>query len=168
MPVDSEALIQRHLRPGERLVWTGRPPAWRLALPGLPGLIFISVWSAMAFSMLAPMLKVYLPPLSSGVEPSGGALFPLAFVGIFVVAGGSGFIWHLRKLLSSWRHYYALTDQRALIIVDLWPSSVKSYGPSAFSEMSRSGDQQHGSIKFGTPRRWTDPEIGRASCRERV
>jgi len=108
--LDYDRPFQKHLRPGEKLLWVGRPVQGLLYRP--------NDWALIAFGLIgvaAPISSASVA-LRRGVDlllnpcPTIAMLAVLAF-GIYVVVGR--FFVDARQRSRTW---YALTDRRALIL----------------------------------------------------
>lgn len=135
--------VNSERRPGERLLWTGRPQPLRYVLRDIPRLLgalgtlavgivmvllFSQFWNGFGFSIT----------INEGFNPFAqfSTLF-LVIIGL-VIIGGAGPL--LVDYLKAGRMVYALTDQR-LLIVTLpalwWGRSVQSYGPTDIRALAR-------------------------------
>ena len=136
--------IARELDIGENVLWSGQPDPARMrrkampsALFSVPLLAFMAFWiwgaSAGARSMLAAGKTPPLPII----------LFPLfGLFGVFIVIALALSPW--TEFAKARRTFYALTDRRALIIVEEKKKSVKSVMPTEFAlerrDLARGGD----------------------------
>ena len=125
--------LQRELDPGERVLWTGQPePNYmqRRALPtagfGVLILAFMLFWLWGASTPLRDKLGAGgAPDLISVVFPAFG-LIGLGFAVLMVL---SPFFEHQ----CAPRTFYALTDKRALIIVEGRRAKIRSIMPTEFT-----------------------------------
>ncbi|KUR70462.1 hypothetical protein AQZ52_16745 [Novosphingobium fuchskuhlense] len=109
-----EAILQRELLPGERLLWSGRPDPSRLRAIfaiwffAVPWTAFALFWEAMA---LLPWMASSHTPL--GIQWSFGIVFPLfglPFIGI-----GLAMLWMpFKAQRKAAQTIYGLTDRRLL------------------------------------------------------
>lgn len=130
--------IQPYLRPGERVLWAGRPdPRVRLA-PGdalaIPFSIiwcsFVAFWEASAFTSGAPLFfRLW------GV--------PFVLVGLYMLVG--------RFVVKGWRKrrtVYAVTDERVLVAVGArYVADAPVAGLPMTTRLSRDG--QHTNVVLG-------------------
>jgi hypothetical protein len=134
--VDPVALLTPYLRPGEVLLWSGRPD---------PRVWFTSADRFLIpFGILWTALAVFE---GAGAVSTGGssALFDIPFlaVGAYMVAGR--FVY---KRYRKERTAYGITGQRALIVVR--PGTLSDLPVSGQPvTIRRSGDMQHASVIFG-------------------
>ncbi len=129
----TEQEINRQLDPGEGLLWSGSPQPGRMAasaLPasafGIPFTAFAVFWMYMAFSMT-----------SHSRSPGGPwILFPL-FGTPFLLIGLGMLTAPVWAFLAAGRTIYAVTNKRALIVTNLFATSVKSYVHSEIHDVQR-------------------------------
>lgn len=121
MPPDPTGRATAALGPGERLVWAAAANPQRMArrrLPfaafGLIVLVFFAAWmnAAAAAGPLNPFVAL----------PS-------------ILAGLALLLWPAIAYLRAGRTTYALTDKRALILCDAWPTRMRGYGPDDFTTL---------------------------------
>lgn len=130
-------LLQRYLRPGERLLWSGRPDPAVTFTPADAFLIPFSVmWGGFAVS--------WEVGVSAG-GPNFGTIWGLPFVaiGLYFIFGRFFY-----KRYRKRRTCYGITDQRALVAVG---SGQMSDSPLRDQPVSvrRSGDDQHATVIIG-------------------
>ncbi|BCM91567.1 hypothetical protein IAD21_03442 [Abditibacteriota bacterium] len=136
--------IARELDIGENVLWSGAPdPArmWRKAIPvalfSIPLGAFIAFWMWGASASLRSALSAGKTPDLFSI---GFPAFGLLFVGIIVLMALSP--WY--EAAKARRTFYALTDRRALIIVEGKQKSVRSVMPAEFMlerrDLGQSGD----------------------------
>jgi hypothetical protein len=130
----AEQEINRQLDPGEGLLWSGAPSPGRMALSALPVTVFgipfsafAAYWIYMAFTITSKSKSSLGGPLN---------LFPLFGVPFLLVGLGmlTAPLW---AFLGAGRTLYAVTNKRALIISNLFSTSVKSYAHSEIRELQR-------------------------------
>lgn len=136
--------IARELDTGENVLWSGRPDPARmfrksipLALFSIPMTGFMVFWIWMASTGFRSMLAAgQTPSLPMILFPLFG-LFGLLLVGLMAL---SPWIESAKARLT----FYALTDRRALIVVDGKMKSVQSVLPAEFAlkrrDLARGGD----------------------------
>jgi hypothetical protein len=73
----------------------------------------------------------------------------VVFPGVFLAVWGVVMIFLLRQFLAACSTQYAVTDQRAIILVNLWPKSIQSFDPAALGRLTRTGGEDRGSLRFG-------------------
>jgi hypothetical protein len=146
---DSEDLVSRELAPNERLLWSGGPetgirlrPADALMIP------FSLFWGGFAFFWEYSVVHI---PSTAKKAVGPPALFmtlwgiPFVLVGLYLIIGRFFADAYLRA-----RTRYAVTDQRVLIVTNLWNRQVKSISLRTLSEVSlRERADGSGSITFG-------------------
>lgn len=158
-------LIARELEAGERVLWSGQPDPARLFRRAIPGaLFFLLVMAYMAFWIgfaTTSLRKALAAGRTSGIAD----ILVLACC-LIVVALAVG------MMLSPWleraqapRTFYALTDRRALIVVEGRKRAVKSVLPAEFALERRDLPNGQGDVIFKRAiiRRIsgkTTPEIG--------
>lgn len=131
-------MLQRYLRPGERLLWSGRPD---------PG-----VWFTSADAFLIPfgvMWGGFAIFWETSVTSGGGPVFgmiwgtPFVAIGLYIVFGHFFY-----KRYRKQRTCYGITDQRALVAVgpgQLSDSPLRNQPVS----VRRSRDGQHATVIIG-------------------
>ena len=142
MPDEASTIIATHLLPGERLLWAGRPKQG-FALRG-----WDILYLPMSISMviIGSVLTVY--EFQTGND-SGVLLFVTIWtVGAFYFAFG-------RFLVDKWKRsntYYALTNERAIILTNKRSPSVQSVSLTTLKEITatRRADGT-GTIEFDRP-----------------
>lgn len=128
------------LRPGEQLLWTGRPdpsalllPSDRFAIPlSLGWVFFMAMWLIGAVSSGMPRVMI----VAIGVMV--GMLVLYALVGRFVVRW-----WRAGRLR------YGLTDRRAIVLSaggSTWTDAAVAMGGPVTTNRARDG--RHGSVEF--------------------
>lgn len=137
-PTDDQATISALLRPGERLLWSGRPDPPRHVTGKDAALIPFSIlWCGFAIFWEASVLRTG--------APLAMALFgiPFVLIGLYFVVGR-----FVVKARSKKRTRYAVTDRRALIVRD--GGSVRDT-PVAGQPLSvnRSANGRHASVTIG-------------------
>ncbi len=131
------------LKPGERIVWQGRPNPWiaaeqcafpLFATPIVMGILLYAFWNALLKS---------------------GPITPLALIITFYILGVGAFFWvrAFKTVRSCWRTAYALTDRRVIVAA----GEVKSFGPAELRHISRRGEEACGSLVFlSAPPAWRE------------
>jgi hypothetical protein len=143
-------LIGHAMRPGERLIWSGRPVSFKshvlqsvpMALLGIPFFAAGAIWVA-AFSGMA----------HSGADSSGfGSLFALLGVPFLLIdlALFLAPVWAMRRAV---RTVYAMTDQRVVI----GTREGRAFNSWPFSDLGdvkcNCGNDGVGSVLFGVAMR---------------
>lgn len=99
-------LVVRQLRPGERVLWAGRPASGRLVrLTDLPALGFGALWTA-----------IVLTAMSSIGRSDAPVLVRVFFVGFLLIGVSSAFGGIVMRGVRLRRTVYAVTDQRLLTL----------------------------------------------------
>ncbi len=139
--------IADELNPGERIIWSGQPQQ---------GLVFRAMdWFLIPFSLLWGGFALFFEfsMVTGGAPPVATvAGIPFALMGIYAIFGR-----FFVDLAQRRRTYYALTNERALIISGLFHHNIKAifikYLPEISVSMRRNG---RGTITFGTanPMAW--------------
>jgi hypothetical protein len=134
--------IQSELRPDEHVLWSGLPrPGVRLRGADAFLIPFSLLWCSVVVAATYAILR-------QGIDPATAV-----FLGVFLLAGlyfvvGRFFVdaWLRRKT------FYAVTDQRVLIITEAFSRKVRSLSLRTLPEMTllARGDGS-GDIQFGTP-----------------
>ena len=157
--------IQNELDAGERVLWTAQPDAARLkqrargtAAMGVLAFAFMLFWLWGASTPLRTQL-------GAGKSPDLPAMLFSAF-------GLIGLAFTVLLMISPWlegakapRTFYALTDKRALIVVEGGRTKVKSVMPSEFSLQRNDSSNGRGDLVLkcevsGGGRNRTVEEIG--------
>lgn len=126
-----EAALQRALQPGERVRWTGQPDPRRTVLPSLLIWLFFIPWTAFSVFWMAAASGFEVPTFT---KPNHWfALFGLPFV-LIGLGGLSSPLWVWRRAR---RTFHAITDRRALTIVDGRSMKVESWAPDQFERIAR-------------------------------
>jgi hypothetical protein len=135
------SIISKRLQPGERIVWLGTPSPWVAARAQVYQLIFITIWTGgVLFALWNLVFK-------ESANPSGG-LPALAILGFLVTAGAVFWVRAVSSFADCWRTAYALTDRR-IIIAAGEGSRTQSFTAAALGDITRTGNEQRGSIIFG-------------------
>jgi hypothetical protein len=138
----AERMITPQLSDGEKLLWNGMPSDGVLFRP--------SDWFAIPFSLLWGGFAFFWEYMAvKGGAPFFFELFgvPFVAVGLYITVG--------RFFYDGWLRantYYGLTDQRAIIVKDLFSRSVQSVSLRVLDnvDFSPRGDGS-GTITFGQP-----------------
>lgn len=139
------AALQGYLLPGERLTWTGRPPAG-VRLTGKDALFipFSLVWGGFALFWEAMVLSQALTnPEVPWIFPLFGV--PFVVIGLYLIAGR---FWADAWLRS--RTLYALTDRRALVLRTAFGARLTSSPLSGPVRLARQSGAR-GTLEFGAP-----------------
>lgn len=146
-PVDDGwARVRPYMRPGERVLWCGRPDPRVLFAPADGFLIpFTVLWCSFA---------VFWEVM---VARAGGPAFPLVFgasfigFGVYLVFGR--FLYKRRRKLQT---VYALTSERAMVAV---AEHTLIDSPARYQAVviRRSRDEQHVTVTFGRGGSWLRP-----------
>ncbi|HTO92542.1 MAG TPA: hypothetical protein VMJ70_15530 [Candidatus Sulfotelmatobacter sp.] len=145
--MQAEQIAAAQLDPGERLLWSGFPSpgaAARRALPaaafGIPFTAFAVFWIATAYSFTSKGPHV----------PGPWALFPLFGIPFLLVGLGvlTAPIW---VYLGAEKTVYAVTEKRAMIIVNVAGRGVQSFTHEDMSNITRTENANgSGSIYFAS------------------
>ena len=139
MTEDANGLVTAVLRPGERLLWAGRPD---------PGVVFVPA-DAVAIPMslaVTSFLGFWLYAVATGGAPLFFLLWGamLGVLSLYMLIGR-----FIVRRIRLQRTRYALTDRRALVLnttgLDRTEASVSMWGPVT---VRRSKDGEHGSVEF--------------------
>lgn len=143
LPSELVSALDAELRPGERVVWAGRPKVWRAAIGnaiipclfGIPFLGFAIFWTSMA---------IWIGSAAGRQGPDGGAGaggadtantpawfywgFPLFGIPFILIGAGlvSSPYWAARRFR---RTVYAVTDRRAVVLASGRTTRVRSWEP---------------------------------------
>jgi hypothetical protein len=136
----AEEGLRGHLQPGEKLLWSGRPPQGLVLRAGDFLLIpFSLLWTAFAAFFTVSAYEAGAPPIFWGV----GLFF--ALVGLYLVVGR---FWTDARMRA--RTFYGVTDQRVLIVGGRGGRRVTSLPltslPPLIARTRRSG---RGVLQFG-------------------
>ena len=126
-PPSALSIAQREMRPGERLIWADRPAPRRLALAGIPIMLFGAVFGGFALFWIAGAAS--MTPADSGAF----AFFPLFGVPFLLVGLGimltPVWIW-----LGAKKTVYAISSDRLVIIKG---NRVQSFEADEIDELER-------------------------------
>jgi hypothetical protein len=123
--------VKKHLRPGEQLLWVGRPETgWTLRWRH-PLLIIGLAWAGLTFEWIRRMVGAYLFPVGAPMSSAP----PTRMMTVLVTLGTVLLAWHIWadrvRRLGTW---YAVTDRRVLFVRQgVRPESAISY---TFDEIS--------------------------------
>ena len=138
--------IQPELDSGEKLLWAGKPKQGTIFRGSDVFMIPFSLfWGG--FAIFWETMVLLIPTKEAGAI---GIVFPLfgipfVLVGLYTIFGR--FIYDSKKRKKT---YYALTDQRAIIVSGLFSRSVKSLNLGSLSDVSLSEkSDKSGTITFG-------------------
>lgn len=133
LPERVRALVEAELRPGEGLRWVDQPVPGRMALGGLPALLFAIPWTAFAlfWTWNAAQISCPNPSLESRIFPFFGVPFVLVGLGMFTTP-----LWLIG---AARRTVYVVTDRRALVLSGNWLGgvTVRSFEPEKLGDLSR-------------------------------
>lgn len=138
--------IQAELMSGESIHWAGMPN---------PRVIFHSDdWAAIPFSLIWTGFFVFWEAQALGVwakssRPTGNHTF-MALWGIPFLVMGNYMVWG-RFLVDAWlkrRTYYAVTDQRVLVMQEGWKRKTSTTFLEAIPQIEREGART-GTLWFG-------------------
>ncbi|MEM9953401.1 MAG: hypothetical protein AAF846_17470 [Chloroflexota bacterium] len=142
-------LIDSQLFEDEHLVWWGQPVPSYIArrvrlgelLPNILAIGFAIFFIIFTQNMLAEM-RGFESLGRSGMGNLFETMFPIFFLAIPLIMIGSA-AWSASKPLRDWylatKTYYALTNKRAIIIVDAFSTEVRSY----YDEQMKQLDVKH-------------------------
>src|SRR4051812_13653646 len=136
--VEGSQVLHQYLRPGERLLWTGRPdPAGLFGPKDIYLIPFSLLWGGFAIFWEA-----------AAITSDGDPLFalwgiPFVCIGLFMIAGR--FFYKRRRKEKT---VYGLTEERALVAVG---DSTLSDSPTKYvpASIRRARDGRHVSVTFG-------------------
>lgn len=148
--------VESELGPGEKILWTGRPRSFSVNWIMLPGILFalffivlfVSIFFLGTDAETTVESSEQLEEISDDLSLAGAILF-LMFAGIFMIVPLVIFLGLLRAFLTPIFEIYALTNQRAIILSNIFPKKVSSFSGQMFDNMSRSGRHDLGTIYFG-------------------
>jgi hypothetical protein len=132
--------IRSQLSSGERVLWSGQPRQG-IVLRGADALMipFSLMWGGFAVFWEASVISSNAPPFFVlwGV--------PFVLVGLYLIAGR-----FFAEAKQRARTYYAVTNERILIVSGLFSRKIKSLNLRTLSDLSLSeGKSSHGTISFG-------------------
>ncbi|MBN1287972.1 MAG: hypothetical protein JXB47_21420 [Anaerolineae bacterium] len=156
-------IVEAGLRQDEKLLWTGQPSPYRMMLKDISRMIFGVFWTAVVLLIISAL---------SGFDADelGSSAIATLLLGILLLIG----LWLLATPLWNYvkatRTIYALTDQRALIVEQLFSPSVKAYTADDIEFIERrERDSNAGDLIFRIERdvSWTTSASGRSRMRIR-
>jgi hypothetical protein len=148
---ETESVFDSRLDPGEKLLWSGQPkqgvrlqPQDALMIP------FSLMWGGFAIFWEASVLGIiHLNNRTSQPTPFFFALWgiPFVLIGLYMIVGRFFYDAALRK-----KTYYAVTNQRLIILKNLFTFSLASFDLESFSNLNiNERSDGSGDILFGTP-----------------
>jgi len=140
--------IARELDAGERVLWSGQPDPARLWSSAVPtALLSVSMMAFMAFGMWgasAPLRMALALGRIPGFMDVAGPALGLTFIAVAIGLAISP--WMERARAS--RTFYALTNRRALIVVEGQVRTTKSVLPTEFTIKCRDLPNGQGDVVF--------------------
>lgn len=142
-----QRILERELYSGERVVWSQQPRPAALVrqsfttfLFGIPFFAFAVLWTYGASGGFES---------SRSHKASWPPWFPFLWGGMFMVVGAGLLLSPLWAYWTALRTVYAITDQRALLIVAPWRRSIHSFVGQQLVEIHRvEDDGDRGDIVF--------------------
>jgi hypothetical protein len=150
----AEAALQRELEPNERLTWSGQPLQGLTFRQGDLFLVPFSVlWGGIAFySAYTAVFVRNAPPFAMIWS------IPFVLIGVYLTIGRFFFDSYQRR----WT-FYGLTNQRVLILSEVWTREVKSIDLRKLNEISLTERSDgSGNILFGSASPYTSLWYGTA------
>lgn len=126
----AEETAMRQIEPGERLLWSGSPAPRAAAIAALPGTVVgvpftgfavFWVWSAFQITSGSSGPGVFLPLFAA----------PFILVGLGLLASP---LWGVLRARGT---VYAVTERRALVIIEGPMGGIWSYGPGEVRDLMR-------------------------------
>ena len=139
MEKSAQDIITAELQRGERLIWYGKPPQGIRLRSSDIFLIPVSLlWCGFAFFWEYSVIKTgFILFIIFGI--------PFVIMGLYVIIGRFFF-----DSLQREKTYYGLTDQRVLIVSELFGKKTKSLNLKTLTDISKSGKSKaSGIITFG-------------------
>ncbi|HWB53612.1 MAG TPA: hypothetical protein VG722_05445 [Tepidisphaeraceae bacterium] len=118
--------ISANLRPGEKILWTGQPPAGlRLCAADVSLIPFSLLWGGFAIIWEVLVIRSHAPPLFRlcGI--------PFVIIGIYMIIG--------RFFVDAYRRnrtYYGVTSDRIIIVTGGWSQKINSLNIRTLSNLS--------------------------------
>ena len=146
-------ILQNELKPGERLLWSGQPKGGILFRSSDIFMIpFSLMWGGFAIFWEASVLFMMFSPSRASTGPPliFQIIFPLfglpfALVGLYMIFGR--FIFDAKSRENT---YYAVTDQRIIIVSDFFGRRVRSLNLKNLPELGLTEKSDgSGTITFG-------------------
>ena len=132
LPRQTRDLIEREVRPGERILWVGRPGVGRAMILGVVPMLFAIPWTAFAIFWMSSAAGVthQVDHPAAGIFPLFGLPFVAVGIGMFTAP-----LWMRRAALRS---AYVITDQRAICLDwKLLRAEVSSYPAAALQHLRK-------------------------------
>lgn len=140
LPRETTALIDAELRPGERIVWVGRPIPARFARGSGLTLLFGIPWVGMAIVWIV-FAGLEFFGQSSGDQSAGDQVFKLLWFlgGLPFGLIGFGILYYpLWKRRQARKTAYVITDRRAILFENRWGDmAVRSFEAGQLGELRR-------------------------------
>lgn len=138
--------IARELDADERVLWSGQPDPARVMRRAIPTALFSIPMLAFAAFLLWTDSTSLRMALASGKTPSFGAIAVTAFGLIFVVGAiGAAISPWLERAKASCT-FYALTNRRALVVIESVSRRVRSVLPAEFTLERRDFSDGQGDV----------------------
>jgi hypothetical protein len=136
--------LQSLLKPGERVVWTGRPSPGAFARHDWPMASWGAVW--IAIFLVAAWFNLD--------DPKAEALFAVPFFSFCAAVAGWLAAAPLRNAVRAGRTYYAVTTDRVLIMHRFLGWGAVGIRPTEFARVTRYDmDDDRGSVRLRFSRR---------------
>jgi hypothetical protein len=145
MLADTSNMIRDELNPGERIIWSGQPQQGFLLRPSDALMIpFSLLWGGF-------MTSLFFDAVSGGVLDFFAPFFFLFFLAGLYVVFGRFFV----DLAQRKKTFYALTNERIIILSGLFNQNIKSIDFKKLPEINLSVKRNgRGTIIFGTSHPW--------------
>jgi len=136
---DMNRLIERHLAPGEQVIWSGRPAQGLMLRPGDAITIPYSIlWAGFAFFWETSVILSH-----AGLFALLGV--PFVLTGLYITVGRFFYDAYQRS-----QTVYAVTDERVMFVQGRDGNNVRSFALLSLGDMSlKEGKERRGTIYFG-------------------